>query len=414
MQLLELNDRKLTWYDSRGHQTSEPGAALVEDDNTVYGDQALARARLAPRGYQDQHWQLLNSDSLAVTAPGVQNNADLVYRHLKQLAQAAHYSAADNDSVLCAVPGTASNEQLGLLLGIAQEAGVSISSFVNSAVLYCLDVALPSQAFCIDVQNRRGVLTELSRDPDSLKHVDSVDLPQLGMNGLIDGWLDLLTDQFVARSRFDPLRVAETEQQLFDQVLAWLPGGGTLSAAIDHQDNQRAVDISFEEASGRAQQRYREAHQKLPAQTTVVLTPAAAMLPGFANYLGGHGHTVISADSDALWNNAQQCPELNNPEAVHFITSLGTQAAAALSPETDSHATHALSNHTAVPLAHLAQSLATLAGSQNTGFKVTATSDGITINDQERTSEEALAPGDRLVIGDQSYICIRVDDGSPA
>ena len=89
MQLLELNDLNLTWYTEQGTRVAEPGAALVEDGAAVYGDAALARARLAPRGFQDQHWQLLNSDSLAVNAPGVQNNADLVHQHLQQLAGAA-------------------------------------------------------------------------------------------------------------------------------------------------------------------------------------------------------------------------------------------------------------------------------------------------------------------------------------
>ena len=408
MQLLELNDQEITWYDNQGQRTSEPGAALVENNATIYGEPALARARLAPRGFQDQHWQLLNSDSLAVTAPGVENNADLVYRHLQQLAESVRGS---DSPLICAVPGTVSNDQLGLLLGIAQEAGINISSFVNSALLYSLDISLPGKVWCIDVQNRRGILTELKRDSQSLAQVDSTDLPQLGMNGFIDGWLDLLTDQFVARSRFDPLRVAETEQQLFDQVRAWLPRGGPLSAAVDHQNNQRAVDLSFEEAAGRAQQRYREAHRKLPAQATVVLTPMAAMLPGFATYLTGHGHTVAGVDSNTLWTNAQQCPELIDPPAVHFLSSLTTRTVAANVEESVVYATHALRNNVAMPLAKLAQSIATLAGSDSVGYQVSAASDGITINDKHSTTSAPLSPGDRLKIGDRAFVCIQVRDG---
>jgi len=413
MQLLELNDLNLTWYTEQGARVTQPGAALVEDSKAMYGDEALARARLAPRGFQDQHWQLLNSDSLAVNAPGVQNNADLVYQHLQLLAEAAKISgnSSPNNDLICAVPGTVSNDQLGLLLGIAAEAGITIRSFANSAVLHCLNISLPGEAWCIDIQNRRGILTRLLRDSETLASSDIVDLPQLGMNGLIDGWLHQLTDQFVARSRFDPLRVAETEQQLFDQVRAWLPDGGSLNAAVDHQEHQRAVNLSFEDVANHAQQRYREAANKLPSQATVVLTPSANMLPGFAGYLEREGHSVLNADRDNLWSNATNCAELTNPEAVHFITSLATSTAAVVLSSSNTHATHALSSHTAVPLATIAQQLATLAGSTEVGYQVTAESDGVTINDADRVSAQPLAPGDRLTVGDRSYTCIRVENG---
>ena len=412
MQLLELNDLNLSWYGGASH-VQEPGAALVEDGSAVYGSKALARARVAPRGFQDQHWQFLNSDSLAVSAPGVQNNADLIYRHLQELAERTNPDTKPK-GLICAVPGTVSNEQLGLLLGIANEAGIEISSFVHSASLYCLNIPLPSEAWCLDVQNRRGLLTRLLRDDAGLHVAETLELLQLGMNGLIDGWLHQLTDQFVARSRFDPLRVAETEQQLFDQVRAWLPLGGPLQAAVDHREHQRAVDLSFEEAAGRAQQRYREAQQKLPAQATVVLTPNASSLPGLSTYLSGHGHSVLKAEANDLWSNAQNCLELSNPEAVHFITSLATNTATTQAPAESQHATHALQNNIAVPLASLAKKLATLAGSKDLGFQVSAPSDGVTINGTQRTTQQSLSPGDRLSVGDQDYICIRVDHGPTA
>ena len=124
MQLLELNDLNLSWYGGTS-RVQEPGAALVEDGSAVYGSKALARARVAPRGFQDQHWQLLNSDSLAVSAPGVQNNADLIYRHLQELAKNTNPDTKPK-GLICAVPGNVSNDQLGLLLGIANEAGIEI------------------------------------------------------------------------------------------------------------------------------------------------------------------------------------------------------------------------------------------------------------------------------------------------
>ena len=187
-----------------------------------------------------------------------------------------------------------------------------------------------------------------------------------------------------------------------------------MQASVDHREHQRAVDLSFEDAAGRAQQRYREAQQKLPTQATVVLTPNASPLPGLSTYLSGHGHTVLQAEADDLWNNAQNCPELTDPEAVHFVTSLATSTATAKVPVESQHATHVLQNHIAIPLASLAKKLATLAGSKDLGFQVTAPSDGLTINNSERTTQQPLSPGDRLSVGNQDYICIRVDHGPAA
>lgn len=416
MQLIELNDLKLNWFVDNGQIIHQPGAALIEDNAVVYGVPALERSRLAPRGFQDQHWQLLNSDSLALTAPGVKNNADLIYRHLKALALLAAESATSptHNTIICAVPGTVNNDQLSLLLGIAQEAGITINSFTNSALLYALNEPLPAKSWCIDIHNRRGILTELQKDNAQLSASTSVELPSLGMSGLIDGWLDLLVDQFVARSRFDPLRVAETEQQLFDQVRAWRPDEGTFSAAVDHQNSRREVNLSFEEISGRAQQRYRSALKELPPRSTVVLTPTATALPGFALYLSGHGHRVIHASDDAPIVNALSTSALTHPEAVHLLTSLTTTTATIESATDTQFATHALADHSAISLSRLAATVATLAGSDSAGFRVTAESDTVRLNGKNNASTGPLQPGDTLQIDELTYTCIRVDDGQTA
>ena len=409
MQLLELNDQEIAWFNDQGQCHAEPGVALVERDTVLYGEPALARSRLAPRGFQDQHWQLLNSDSLAVTAPGVQNNADLVFRHLRDIAgTAGTESTPDAQQVICAVPGTLSSDQLGLLLGIAQEAGVHIASFVNTALLYCLDQPLPAEAWCLDIHKRRGVLTRLSRNAASLRTEEDIELQQMGMNGLIDSWLDLLVDQFVARSRFDPLRVAETEQQLFDQVRHWRPDQGALSASVEHQGSQREVQLSPEELSGRAQQRYRTAHAQLGQRATIVLTPRASALPGFGNYLSGHGHTVIDAAPGASWRTASASPELRNPEAVLLLSELGTHTDSPLERTDVVLATHVLADHVAIPLAQLARNHATLAGTPANGYLITAETPELKVSKGNHNTDAPLVAGDELQVGSKRYLCIQV------
>jgi len=417
MQVLELNDLQLAWYGMAGASTTSPGAALIEDGNILYGEAALNRARLAPRGFFDQYWQLLNSDSLPVTIPGAQNNADLVHQHLQALLAAAGETGPATE-VVCAVPGSMTNDQLSLLLGIALEANINITTFVNSALLYALSEPLPREAWVVDIHNRRGILTRISNANGMLDTAETIELPQLSMSGLIDGWLDQLTDQFVARSRFDPLRVAETEQQLFDQVRHWLPNGGAaqapLSARIDHQGNNRAVDLSFEDVAERALKRYRLAEDRLPQRATIVLTPGAKNLPGFARHLSDQGHTVISVTPETLWHNAQACGELQNPAAVEFLQSVASHTDALVTDSKSQIASHALLDDTAVPLSQLAKSRAELAGNQNQGYQVAAGSPEVRVNSKSGSPDDVLRPGDQLEIGNSTYLCIRVTDGPSA
>jgi len=143
----------------------------------------------------------------------------------------------------------------------------------------------------------------------------------------------------------------------------------------------------------------------------VVLTPTASALPGFAEYLTSHGHTVITAGEDAPISNARTVKALSNPDAVHLLTSLTTTTATLASAADNRHATHALNGHTALPLARLAETMATLAGSDNTGFHVTPASEGVRINGKTVASDAPLQPGDALQVGDRTYTCIWVNDG---
>jgi len=129
--------------------------------------------------------------------------------------------------------------------------------------------------------------------------------------------------------------------------------------------------------------------------------------------LSAAGHTVIAASEDAPIVNALTAKALTHPEAVHLLSSLETTTATVASAADSAHATHALAGHLAVPLARLAETMATLAGSASAGFHVTAASDSVQING-EATSSLPLRPGDALQVDDTAYVCIRVNDGPAA
>ena len=406
--LFELNDWRLAWHGAHGTAPTEPGAALIQADQLAFGDAALAQSRLHPRGFYNQHWQLLNAEAIAVTAPGARNQADLIYRHLLEMLSALPGGKAE--AVCAAVPGLLTPDQLGMLLGIMQEAGVPLRGFVDTAVLHCIDLPLPERSYCIDVHGRRGVLTELLLNDNHLTRGACNALPQMGLLGIIDGWLDLLVDQFVARTRFDPLRVAATEQQVFDQVLDWLDQGGTLTVNAAHEGSARSVDLSFEEMCARAQQRYVSIKQQVPSRSTIVLAPNAARLPGLEYYLSGHGFTVLCPQADTLWANAQQSEQLfaDSAEGVRLTTALPARRAAAVETPPQAVATHLLVEHDALPMASIGQGLTQLPG---TGWGWQQPIASVTVNDREALIGEPLLAGDSVRIGDTTYLGIRVQDG---
>ncbi len=124
-------------------------------------------------------------DPLAVRGPNTANHADLVYRHFDELVRQARITR-DDDFVI-ATPGTTSNEQLGLLLGIAAETGVTVSGLVDSGARRKRRAPTPKRALHVDVFLHRAVVTELTR-PIRCTRRGSKKIAELGLASLLDAW----------------------------------------------------------------------------------------------------------------------------------------------------------------------------------------------------------------------------------
>src|SRR5690606_20513229 len=105
-----------------------------------------------------QYFTRLNADPLPVPGPRARNHADLVYLHLKTFQPLIE---AEGGSVLLAVPGILSADQLGVLLGVLQEVGIRVSGFVDAAVAALSIHPLPERAFHLDVSLQRAVVTSV-------------------------------------------------------------------------------------------------------------------------------------------------------------------------------------------------------------------------------------------------------------
>ncbi|MDA1074701.1 MAG: hypothetical protein O3A63_08070 [Proteobacteria bacterium] len=345
--LLELNDCDLKLHDGSRVVYSEPAIAIVDKTEVTFGRAAQRSMRLKPQQTNQQYLSRLNADPLPVSGAGAKNHADLVYLHLKAIADLI---TAD---VVVAVPGTLTNDQLGVFLGIAQESGISISGFVDAAVLWSNSLDLPQASCHLDLHQTGACLTSLATGTETQRSRAET-VSGCGLMSIVDGWVNLVADRFVQETRFDPLHSAATEQQVYDQVDRWArtPGSNDLSVQIDHQGQTRVVEVSSNALLAKLAQRLNHLVDLIPSGSTVVLTPRGGTLPGLARHLELAGANVQILTDEALTvafnSHRNLLVDASNLRVIKALPHTGSirPAAAAVVP-----ATHVLHNSRAYPLA---------------------------------------------------------------
>jgi FHA domain len=219
---LELNDAGIVVADAQSGQLlpldggclESPAIALAENHSLIVGTAADRRARLNPRFVLDTFWDQL--DGTVLRQPGFDGKtpAEMAHAHLSVIWQSVQNHGRE---VLFAVPGFFSQQQLGLLLGIAQELSIPVRGLVASAVA----VASPNDPrpwlLHIDLLLHRAIVTVLQPGP-RLSQVQVVSLPGRGLRQLWADWMKAIADEFVRHTRFDPLHQAASEQELYDRL----------------------------------------------------------------------------------------------------------------------------------------------------------------------------------------------------
>ena len=352
MHALELNDAELTLSRDREVLWREPGVASLAGAEPLFGDAALAASRLHPRHTHSQHFNRLNADPVTPGAPGIANQADLVYRQLRRMKAAASLGDAEPLHVL--VHGACAPEQLGLLLGIAEEARLKVVGLIDAAVAAVADTPWTGDVQVIDVALHRATVTSVAA-AEAVRRQRTEDIAEAGLLRLLEGWVDAVADRFVAETRFDPLRVAATEQQVFDQVYAAVATGagaagtGELTVETVHRGLARMVTLPWSALRDKSAQRYERLAQRLVAPA-VAVTHRAARLPSFTGFLAGGGREVCSLSPDAASNGARSAAEAAAADdGVRFLTELPRRASAP-NAASGPAGTHLLCGAIAVPL----------------------------------------------------------------
>ena len=360
MLVLDINDAEITLTRDGEQLYRQPGVADVAPKNTVLGDEARARSRLHPQQSHNEFWRRMNADPVSPQGRGVANQADLVYLQLQELRAAI---GEKRPAVVVVAPSAVTNEQFAVLLGIAAEAGFDVRAIVDASVAAASRETWDGACWVVDVSLQHAILARVERvdtDHGPIVRRAAVDeIPAAGLAPLVEGWIDVVADRFVDGTRFDPLRIANTEQQVFDQLLAGIDAGtAEFAIEVDHYDVKRRVNVSRHVLAQKSSQRYELFARTLGSAGTLAVSHRVLRLPGFAGFLQQAGHRLLPLAPDAFDVAVRDQAEhiLPGPgdagaaRGARLVTSLPALASTASTVTPSKRPTHVLCDALAIPL----------------------------------------------------------------
>jgi len=220
----------------------EPGYAVITGSSSAFGTEAWHQARLRPRHIHNRYWRELSDEPLRMTAGPYAASADLVSAHLRSLWRGWSTGVS---GTLFVIPAYWSQEQLGLLLGIAEELAIPVIGLVDSAVASIRCRYEVDDLLVIDASLHDITVTRMKQDGetaiDTRQSIDS-----LGVERLQRACVEHIAACFLERTRFDPLHDATSEQALYDGLGEWLPAlqrSTVVTATLDWGGEEYSVPV---------------------------------------------------------------------------------------------------------------------------------------------------------------------------
>jgi len=227
---------------------------------------------------------------------GPQSTAEIAYQHLDLIWQRIQKSGSE---IIIAVPGFYGRQQLGLILGIANELSIPVKGFVPLALAAAPGAHPGKMILHLDIHLHRLEVTYLKQG-QQLTVEDSLTGHEKGLIYLHRQWAEAIGQEFVSSTRFDPFHQAASEQELYDR----LPGifynlQHSPSIAFDMTGGSRTYGITLTRdlIARKAASVYTEIGQIIeglqtqhgPKEPSVVLqlTHRLARLPGCKESLAG-------------------------------------------------------------------------------------------------------------------------------
>ena len=324
LHIIELNDRNVRLRNQGETLVQSPGFANVVEKEPVFGEEAKKVARLHPRQTFTQFWSQLSLDPLVSSNNYFRHQADLAFAHLNAISS----EFALSDEVIFAVPSNYNRNQLSILLGLVQSCAFEAVGLVDMPLLMAGARKDADLAIYLDIQLHQTVLTTFSPAEGKITRDKVVQIPGTGLLALHDAWANMVTDEFIKQSRFDPQHNAETEQYVYNQLNHWINQSLQDNEILMEINNKGSVFQArvnrghFEQRVRNIYGRVKEELQTLAGSTeyALYLPDDQSELPGLSLYLDN-----VSAieDGQLLDNCMKDLGQIRGePGNLSFITAL--------------------------------------------------------------------------------------------
>lgn len=413
MRLLDCNDAALRLW-QEGEAQWSPGLAWFSEGRYQFGEIAWQQARRAPREVNTRYWHRLSTQPLSPALGPARHTADLAHAHLDTLFP----DTAINEPVALAVPGAMDTGQLSLLLGILQTLPVEISAVIHRSALVGAYLGQPCAH--IEVQLHQASITVIDIDNGEAHVGDTGLLPGCGLLGLLDEIAEAIGQQFVAQTRFDPQRRADTEQALYEQIpelLKRLSTQSEVSCTVD--DHTARINADTLRPVGEALSR--ELRQALPDSIGhIALDTLLSDLPGLSlphpiteiapsvlwQAVDAH---VVPTEGELVFQRRLAC-QSHSTETPPGTPVVASPSSIQTTPSREAtQATHQVVSGRAMLLvagAPIAPGVELAAP----GTLLISPSTLVHLNGQACKGEVSIQPGDRLVVGTLEVLFISVED----
>lgn len=306
---IEINDAGLAVARDGRLLAIEPGYAIVEGGEIRTGHAAYGQARLKPQLVSNRFWSNISLDPAEPGAIGSVNTAELAYAQMQKLW--SEYGRDANDAVLI-VPPHYSAQDLGLLLGLAQECGIDVRAMIDTAVAATMRAYPGRQILHVDAGLHRVFVAPIGQG-DEVTVGDTASLETAGISSIFDTFAKRIARAFVLSTRFDPMHDARSEQQLYDRLPEWLDklsDDVSIEAVWADGDDEFVVEIERDQLLSVAAGFYRAVvqliaqHRDSSMPVVLQLSSRLARLPGLVAELSRlddaqivsleDGHAVLS------------------------------------------------------------------------------------------------------------------------
>ena len=420
--VIELNDCDVCIFQAGEVVARSPGIAVLKQDRIELGQAALQSTHIDPRNTFSRFWSNLNQDNFKRRTKLARHNADLAFAHLSAL----HEMAGDVDEAVFAVPGSFTNGQLSLLLGLAEASPFTATGLVDAAVAATAATAGAGEYNHLDIHLHHTVVTSLEVS-GAVKRTAVKVIDDVGLLAVQDKCVNHIADLFVQQSRFDPLHHAATEQALCNrmaQCLQELESDADTVVHIEFDNARYQARVNRERLVETLQPLYNKISAAVDAARVSLVHKRLAGLPAFTDHLAAAGGKVEVLDERAVFAGCMGYVRGGKAaeEGIYFVTQLKaaaepgiTHAAtpASLEQKPEAGATHVLVDAEAHPLGQAplylsAQGGLTHSGGQDTLCSLaledlvatlapTDVAAGVLVNGKAVTGDTGLKPGD--VIG---------------